>query len=349
MSEHPNSPSLSPILTTRHTKLMPCPCELVEIQERSFRPSSSDTATGKPSSSDPIAHSGHCGCIDLDDEQPQCYRGNKDEKTQSSGEEDEEYPVSRACQQIISNDLDSPKRIHNIHALAERLSPSHESDHGDASSASTNKPGILEDLLLETGATLQRPSQDFGWDRMESDLVLPGYLGEPYYASPAKPSRSPESPSASPRKRKLNSLSDEGYDRGIKRLGIHAYGTRGEAFVSIAISLTLGVAAKSQQETWRYEWDSEQQSWFNKGAPRQMKELSRDKVCKMLEFLTIEVQQTSGMPPVSLKAAPYGKLFVGLDEKNGRQYIIQSEIMLHMLQRGTGGQGLVTRYMPFYR
>ncbi|EXL38987.1 hypothetical protein FOCG_18385 [Fusarium oxysporum f. sp. radicis-lycopersici 26381] len=251
MSEFSNPSLLSPILTTRPTKLLSCPRALAEIQEGSFKTSSSDTATGKPSSSDPIAHSGHCGCIDLDDEQPRCYRGNKDEKTQSSGEEDEEYLDSRACQLIISNDLDSPKRIHNIHALAERLSPSHESDHGDASSASTKKPGILEDLLLETGATLQRPSQDFGWDRMESDLVLPGYLGEPYYASPVKPSRSPESPSANPRKRKLNSLSDEGYDRGIKRLGIHAYGTRGETFVSIAISLTLGVAAKSQQETWR--------------------------------------------------------------------------------------------------
>ncbi|KAH7201261.1 hypothetical protein DER44DRAFT_900000 [Fusarium oxysporum] len=310
MSEFSNSSLLSPILTTRPTELLSCPRALVEIQEGSFKPSSSDTATGKPSSSDPIAHSGHCGCIDLDDEQPQCCRGNKDEKTQSSGEEDGEYLDSRACQLIISNDLNSPKRIHNIHALAERLSPSHESDHGGASSASTKKPGILEDLLLETGTTLQRPSQDFGWDRMGSDLVLPGYLGEPYYASPAK--------------------------RGLKRRGIHAYDTQGDDFQSIAISLTLGVAAKSQHKMWRYGWGTEQQSWVNKEAPQE------------LEFLTIEVQPTSGLPPVSLKAAQYGELFVGLDEKNGWGYTIKSETMFQMLQKGTIGHGLVTRYMPSY-
>ncbi|KAF5612233.1 hypothetical protein F25303_14390 [Fusarium sp. NRRL 25303] len=305
----------------------------------------SPTLTTRPSSSDTIPYSDHRGCIDLDDEQPQCYRGNKDEKTQRNGEGDEEYLDSSASQLIISNDVDSP--IHNIHAHSERSTPSHESDLGGASPAPTKKPGRLEELLLEIGASLQRPSQDFGWDRMESDLVFPGYLGEPYYASLAKSSRAQETPSTNPRKRKLDSSFDEGYDKRLKRRGIHAYDTRDDTFEPIAISLTLSVAAKNREETWKYEWDSEQQSWYNKA--QHVKELRREKVCEILEFLTIQVRPTSGLPPVSLKAAPYGNLFLGLDEKNGRQYIIKSEIMLEMLQKSTVGQGSVTSYMPFYR
>ncbi|KAF5986471.1 hypothetical protein FCOIX_1530 [Fusarium coicis] len=309
-------------------------------------PLPSPTLTTRPSSSDSIARSDHRGCIDLDDEQPQCYRSNKDEKTQRNGEAGEEHLDSSACRLIVSNDLDSP--IHDIHAHSERSTPSHESDLGGASPAPTKKPRTLEDWLLETGASLQRPSQDFGWDRMESDLVFPGYLGESYYASPANPPRTQETSSANPKKRKLDSPPDEGYvDSRLKRRGIHAYDTRGDTFKPIAISLTLSVAAKNREETWKYEWDSEQQCWYNKA--QHVKELRREKACEILEFLIIQVKPTSGLPPVSLKATSCGNFFRGLDKNDGRQYIIKSETMLEMIQKRTAGQGSVTSYKPFYR
>ncbi|KAF4455623.1 tpr protein [Fusarium austroafricanum] len=330
-----NSQSLSPILTTRHTELLPRPCAPVAIQDGSFKPTWSELATGEPSKSNPTAYG---------------YQDNENEKTQSSRGEDEEDLASRACRPITSKKLDAPIKSQKIPALAEQSPPNHENGQRVALSASTTKkPGIQEALLLKTGITLQRPTQDFGWDRMESNLVLPGYLGKPYYTSPAKHSRTQETSSASPGKRKLDSTSDEEYDRGLKRRGIHAYDTRGDTYEAIAISLTLRVAKKRQEKTWRYEWNPEQQSWVNKGAPSGMKELSREKACTMLEFLTIEVQPASRLSPVSLKAAQaFGGLFNGFDEKNGRGYTVKPEIMFQMLQMGVTGQSLVTRYMPSY-
>ncbi|GKU07779.1 unnamed protein product [Fusarium langsethiae] len=289
----------------------------------------------------------------------------KDEKNQRCHEEDDDDVLFIACQPKTSNSLGSPIMPKSINKLTERPPPS----HGCVQRVTSPTPAKREfesqeavpldtDIILQklkpiVGRLIQGTAQGCSWDSILLELSMPDSsqvhrVTTQDHPRPSEPSTIQQNVSASLRKRKHGSRSNQTDNLTSKKRKTYIRETQDASYKPIAISLPTGFVAKSQPKTWRYEWNNKRKLWINEGAPERMREWTGEELCMMLDGLIVEVRPNSGWLPVSMQWCEADEdevgIFEGSDILQDWTYQITSEVMLQMLREGGTGMGVVTKY-----
>lgn len=288
----------------------------------------------------------------------------KDEKNQRCHEEDDDV-LFIACQPKTSHSLGSPIMPKSINKLTERPSPSHgcvqkvtsptraKREFESQEAVPLDTEIILQKLKPIVGRLIQGTAQGCSWDSILLELSMPDSsqvhrVTTQDHPRPSQPSTIQQNVSASLRKRKHGSSSNQADNLTSKKRKTYIRETQDASYKPIAISLPTGFVAKSQPKTWRYEWNNKRNLWINEGAPERMREWTGEELCMMLDGLIAEVRPNSGWLPVSMQWREADEdevgIFEGSDILQDWTYQITSEVMLQMLREGGTGMGVVTKY-----
>ncbi|GKU07372.1 hypothetical protein FLAG1_08919 [Fusarium langsethiae] len=289
----------------------------------------------------------------------------KDENNQRCHEADDDDVLFIACRPKTSNSLGSPIMPKGINKLAERPSPSHrcvqkvtsptpaKREFESQGAVPLDTEIILQKLKPIVGRLIQGTAQGCSWDSILLELGMPDSsqlhrVTTQDQPRPSEPSTSQQNVSASSRKRKHGSRSNQADKLRSKKRKTYIRETQDASYKPIAIILPTGFVAKSQPKTWRYEWNNKRNLWINEGAPERMREWTGEELCMMLDGLIVEVRPNSGWLPVSMQwreaDEDEARIFEGSDILQDWTYQITSEVMLQMLRGGGTGMGVVTKY-----
>ncbi|KAH7201268.1 hypothetical protein DER44DRAFT_900001 [Fusarium oxysporum] len=346
--------------------LFPCPSQL----EGTF---SNDAPLSPP----PTDDCNHFECSDIDDALSHHQDGgdNRNDKKHEEDGYDEDDVVFISSKPIQPRDSSSPIKHEDFPDPTQEspsTSPKHVEDTTRSNTSSTQPRSLIqnqESLAQGTESFMKEPSFVLGLlvatilhktaqgSGSESSLLglATQYSSQNHQMIPDgtlktnKPLKVKTKVSAGPRKRKLKAGSvQEGRPRS-KKTKLSSRQPEDASYKPMNAIIAYKDMAKSQPETWEYQWNSQRKRWIAEEAPQEIRAWTGEELLLWVDYLTVRVRPNLDWLPVDMRWREGGEseegAFEGSDilRENDWTYQITHGAMLQMLHENATGLGTVTK------